>query len=270
MNKMIKLKDKDYFKSEGLSNSFLIRFDRSPKHAMTEIESTKPMQLGTMLHEYILQPEEFYKNYLVLPYDIKKDARLKPFKEFQLKHPDKILISEKDLLELEAIKNNILTYELFDGVNIKHILENSQKEIAFFWDEEFNGETVQRKAKIDIYYESTFINMAFDLKKTEDCRDFHYAVKRYQYYRQAATYIDAVKNVTGQDVIIPFITVEMSEPFGVIVHKLSDEYIDLGRKLNRKSIINYIEWEKSGSKPELYTNGIQEIDIPDYLRVKDE
>lgn len=268
MNEIIKMSDKEYFATKGLSNSFLINFDRSPAHAETGIPQTKSMKLGTLLHKFILLEEkEFWKEYIRLPAEMKNDKRLKEHKEFQKLNPSREIIGYDEYIELEQIKLNVLEYDIFPDINIAHILDNSQKETAFFWEENIMGEIVQRKAKLDIFFQSEFYNMACELKKTTDCRDFHDAVKRYQYYRQAATYVDAVKAITGQDVIIPFITIEMSKPYGVMAYQLDNDYIEYGRELNSKSILKYLGWKNSKKKNNLYTNGLHTIYAPNYLNI---
>ena len=107
MNKIVKISDEEYFAAEGLNNSFLIAFDRSPAHSQIPIKKTKAMTQGAMLHRFILEPIEFYKEYQVLPENIKNDTRVKVYKEYVKDFPEKIFISKADQLELEEIRKNI-------------------------------------------------------------------------------------------------------------------------------------------------------------------
>lgn len=265
MNEIKKLKDEDYFSSEGISNSTLLMFDRSPKHMMTGIDETESMKLGTMLHRYLLEPVEFWKIYHVLPESIPKDKRLKAYKEYVFENGDFEYISKDDLKMLETIQENLSIYDM-EGITALDFINESEKEMSYFWTEKILDVEIQRKAKIDLHYNKGFVNMAAELKKTQDCRKFSKSVLIYQYARQAATYQDAIKALTGQVPEIPFITIEMTPPFGIMAFKLTDEYIEWGRNENLKSIMKYINWQKSGCKPELYKDGVHLIEMPNFLR----
>jgi hypothetical protein len=266
MNEIKKLKDEDYFNAEGVSNSFLTQFDRSPEHAKAGIEETLSMKLGTMLHKYLLEPLDFFKIYHVLPDSIPKDKRLKIYKEYVLSNGEFEYISKDDLKGLEAIKNSLSIYKLYESITALEFIEQSEKEMCYFWTEKIMDIEIQRRAKLDLHLQKGFINMIAEIKKTQDCRTFYRSVINYQYARQAATYQDAVKALTGHIPDIPFITIEMTAPFGVMAFELDNEYIEWGRNENFKSLCNYIKWKESGCKPELYKDGIHKIEMPNFLR----
>lgn len=253
-----KLNDEEYFKAEGLSNSFLLQFNRSPLHALIGKEKTKAMSDGTLLHKFILENEEFYKTYVIAPEGM-TDCRLKEYKDFSKENEGKEIILYSDFQGLEQIKQNIDNYILVDNTTVKDIFDLSQSEIAFFWKEPVNEKIVLRKGKADLLYLGLEYNICFDLKKTENCLDFWRSVRKYQLDRQAATYIDGVTALTQKPTHFYFLTVEMSAPFGVKVYNLDEPIIHNARVENLNSIIKYLEWQERGSKPELYPNGIETL-----------
>lgn len=225
MNEVLKLSDADYFAASGLSNSYLINFDKSPLLAETGIENTKSMQDGSAVHNYILNSQ---------------------------------LISGYSEEKLKVLSEKILNYKLDEDLLFSDILNNSQKEISLFWEEIINGELVQRKAKIDIMQELSEKIIIIDLKKTRDIYDFAYSIRKYKYYRQAATYTDGAIALFKKPVIFIFLAFEFEYPYNVKAFSISENDIDRGRVANLKSIMNYQEWSKN---PSLEISGIENLSI---------
>ena len=63
---------------------FLSKGPRALKDTMDgkgEILNTPQLERGTMIHEYILQPDEFWKDYTILDYEVPKVKQQKDFCE---------------------------------------------------------------------------------------------------------------------------------------------------------------------------------------------
>jgi hypothetical protein len=234
MNKIIKMADTDYRKADGINNSSLLLFDRSPKHYLLGSKVTKSMQDGIMLHEYLLEG-------IV-------DSTLEKKKE--------------DLIQL---KENIDNYELIDGLTYKQIADKSGKEISIFW-EDPNCFGVQRKGKLDLLFEGEKYNIIIDLKKTTDASDFNYAVRKYKLYRQAAFYSTGVEFLTGKKTIFMFLAFEFSEPFCCKAYMLDDAYLEYGENENIASIIRFTRWKEEGSKIKGYSQGTTIIEKPSWIK----
>ena len=263
MNKIEKIPDEMYFDSDGLSNSFLIEFDRSPAHAFRQREQTKGMKTGTLIHEYILSPEVFNEKYVIAPRDILKDKRLSPYKEFA-KNQTKEILFQDDLEELEKIKHTIMKHG-FEGFILEDYLLNSEKEVSLFWDIWMNDKPVQCKGKADALFFNKDNAIIFDLKKVQNCTEFNKSVNSYKYYRQANFY------TTGLSILYPhlknirfiFITVEESYPYGVMTYEIDAEFMYQGEKENYISVIKYLNWD--GNKNQLYTNDTVILSKPAWL-----
>jgi len=78
---------KDYFKEQKISNSSLSYFQISPRYFKAkwdglEDEETKPyFEKGQQFHMYLLEPEEFDKQYIFLDYETPRSAQQKSFCE---------------------------------------------------------------------------------------------------------------------------------------------------------------------------------------------
>jgi hypothetical protein len=264
MNEIKRMTANEYFEFKGISNSYLINFDRSPLHAKIGIEPTPAMNDGTIAHKYILENVDFWNKYYFMPESIKSKAS-KEYKELNAKLPDKELLKYDYKEILESIDKNIRNYQLYDNLFLDYILNNSQKEVSIFWEDQIDGEIVQKKGRIDIAFESDNFNILFDLKKVENCLDFEYSVKRYKYYRQAEWYTNGYQKLTGKKTIFIFLTFEFSNPFGVKAYELSQDYIDLGMMENEGSVKKYLMWKSQGSPEIVYQGGLETIYKPSYL-----
>lgn len=78
---------KDYYKVKKVSNSSLSWFQNSPKYFKLMLdkaleEETKSFyEKGEQIHQYILEPEEFDKNYIFLDYETPRSQQQKDFCE---------------------------------------------------------------------------------------------------------------------------------------------------------------------------------------------
>ncbi|HBD94733.1 MAG: hypothetical protein A2015_03680 [Spirochaetes bacterium GWF1_31_7] len=264
MNRLVKIPDKEYFDADGLSNSFLIRFDRSPAHAFTEMKQTDGMKVGSLFHTYILTPELFEKQYIIAPDDIPKDKRTVGYKEFAKDNPDKEILFKQDVEELIAIKEKIDAYT-FEGNPLHHYLSQSEKEIALFWELYIDNKKVQCKGKADALYITGDTAILFDVKKVQNCLDFQKSVISYKYYRQANFYMTGLKALYPQlkSIRFIFITIEENYPNGILDFELDDDFIYEGEKENYRSILKYLNW--NGNKNQLYDNHTVKIMKPDWL-----
>jgi hypothetical protein len=258
MNELIKLSDDDYRKAEGISNSSLLLFDRSPLHLVAGKEPTEAMKLGTLIHSYLLE-NDFEKKYFVA--DV-KDRRCKEYKAIKI---EKEIVLQKDFEILKVIEKNLNEYELYDGLSYKQIAEKSMKEISIFWETDITGIPVLKKAKLDLLFQGNDYNLIIDLKKTENCLDFHWQIKRYKMYRQASWYIEGVTKLTGNPSIFVFLTLEADLPYGIIAYSLSGEYIFQGDTENLASTMKYMQWVEKGKPLVCYQQGIYTIEFLKYF-----
>jgi exodeoxyribonuclease VIII len=261
----------NYFNINALSNSFLIAFDRSPKHAFTEKETTKAMEIGTALHSYILEPEKFKRDYFIMPIEI-KNRKNKPYPEMAKEVPEsqEILLYEElqSFWEIKENLDNLLIgkSENFEGISFIDFLNQAEKEKTIEWSETFFDLEIKRKARIDLVKEFSNLNIVIDLKSTTDCSKFDRKVNDFQLYRQAETYSRGYTILTGKPTLFYFIDFETKEPFGCMIHELDEDYLFLGEIKNRQSIENYVKWVQSGSdKNQIYSNQTKKIYKPKWL-----
>lgn len=258
-----KMSDEEYFSLDRLSNSYLNIFDRSPAHAEQGITKTKSMSFGSMVHNYILDKEEFEKNYIVAPESAGTNRTLKAFKDFK-KTTDKEIIFQKDIETLDVIQENInkLTLDDIDLSEYKTI-----DEIAIL----FEYEQLKFKCKLDMLYEGFGTYTIFDIKTCDNAKDFEKSIRNYKYYRQAFLYMKALsieKGILMADIRFIFVVVESKSPYGAILYELTHDYIALGEYETNKSIEKYKEWQDRGRDgKEIYKNELIKIS-PDRWQIE--
>lgn len=259
MNGIIKIDD--YFQREGISNSFLKSFERSPAHAFSWKESSKSMDKGTMIHEFILEPDEFEKKYVVAPIECQNRKNI-PYPAFAKANPDKEILLTHEMADLITIKERVKNYNFHEFVTVGEILGDSKKEHSFFWE----SQGIQKKGKMDILAEFDEFNAVIDLKTTDNALMFQKKITDYGYHRQAAWYSDAITNLTDKPTYFYFLVIETGFPFGVKMFELTEDFIQVGRLKNYNVVESYKEWVANGSdKTIIYAPGVETIAMPKWM-----
>lgn len=227
-----KISHKEYLEINAVSQSDLKLFNKSPrkykyfKDNPDKCISTKCMDDGTLLHDYLLDHAEFENKYFVSNDLARKGTSA--WKDLELKANGKNIIFNEQLKMLYEISGR-----LRDNIWAKELLESSDHEKTLLWTDENN---LNCKCKIDML--SKF-QMA-DLKKTKSIDEDYFinAINNYGYDIQAAWYIDGYYNVTGE-LLDEFyiIAVEIEPPYLNAVYRLSASAIERGRE-KYKSILN--------------------------------
>lgn len=256
-----------YFDIPAMSNSALKWFKKSPMHYQWYINNPPPpskeMAFGSAFHTIILEPEKFKYLYVVA------DTEKRPEK-------DKGMTSNKNKAWLAGLGfggKEILKKEEFDTLQrirdavmkngfAKELVTDSKNQIeqGIYW--EHND--IQCKGKVDI------LNSGFmaDLKTCADAspNDFSRTIWNYEYYRQAGMYLDGYGMQTKP---FYFIAVEKTEPFGVSVHKCSQDVIDYGIQEYQELIAQYKMCLESGNWPGYEKDAIYEYfeaELPKWVK----
>ncbi|MFA5297270.1 MAG: PD-(D/E)XK nuclease-like domain-containing protein [Lutibacter sp.] len=246
MTDLKQMNDVDYFASEGLSQSFLKAFDKSPAYAFGERTITQSMKDGKLLHALLLEPEKISERDLIIE---KINRNTNVYKDMVKSNPDKEILFFEEIEDLYKMRDNILKLK-YDFMDMDEIILKSKKEIACF--AEIAG--FQSKGKFDLLYEDRPI--IFDIKLTSNIELFKWQVKDFGYYRQADWYKTLYSHYSGIPYEeIPFIIIasESQFPFGAKTIELTDEYIHKGSIENLESVKMYSKWlERGADKTEIY------------------
>lgn len=259
------MRDAQYHRSPGVSNSMLNHFARSPMHYQHYInnppEATPAMVKGKALHSLILEPQEFTKGFAVLP----KDAPKKPsVTQLNAKNPREKTIEAIEFwheFQQKAQGKDILTFDqheeyakLAAGVSghpeAERFISDGLAEKAVFARDPETGLLV--RCKIDYMADLANRLILTDLKSTADARPFQFqrSAYNYGYFRQAAFYIDLC-NWAGIEAEEPFVIIafEPDPPHGVHVYEISGEQLERGRQSYRALLNRLAECKEKDEWP---------------------
>lgn len=207
------MSNEDYHNDRSISNSGMGKLLKTPLHywhdspfnPFREKLDTDAYRKGRAYHTLVLEPEKFKDDYILLPpvNDLKIDSE---FWEYLSKSPDakdfklpatktakvvkyvgeKTVIREKEyndlLLAVKYLKSDKMIFPLFTC---------GYPEVSIFWVDEETG--VPCRVRIDYLTHK----IATDLKSTSDVGNYKlgYSIVDYGYHRQAAFYLEGIRNV---------------------------------------------------------------------------
>jgi len=220
-------------------------------------ESTQALDIGQAIHTAILEPDTFNERFLCLPdIDRRTTKGREMYAELVSQNPDKTILKPDDfhvaLDVATAVRSNSHCASLLSGAHT---------ELSLDWTDKATG--VLCKARIDAYQES--MSLIVDIKTTQDGSRSGFPRKLYSYgyHRQAAWYLTGMQaNGEAADHFV-FCVVEKEAPNAVALYRLNDETIRLSRQENDRLLAVYAECLRTNHWPG-YTQGIEDISIPDY------
>lgn len=228
-------KEKDssekYHSSEFLGKSQLFQMQKSPKHFKWFLDNpqnqTPALAFGTAFHCYVLEPERFAEEYIIV---YKIDKRTKEGKELisNAESLGKKLITEEDMMLIQNMAESIHSTKYADT------LLSGEHEISYYWEDEMTSIKVKcrpdsrRKLRNDK-------GIIVDIKTCESAAtdDFMRDAIKYGYDLQSAQYKTGVELYEGYPHDFVFIAVEKKPPYAVNILQADDLFVQRGKDLYR-------------------------------------
>lgn len=253
------LTNEEYHAHEAVGSSSLKKILRSPAHYLFGLENpsepTAAMDLGTAIHEAILEPNLFKANTVVMPKfegtgsRAAKDAWL-------LENHGKRILKQDDLDKVLGI-----LHALSEHKTARALLTGGAAEESFFWRDPETG--ILCKARPDFLRQGHII---VDVKSTFDASElaFPRQVAKLNYHLSAAQYLAGVSIVENQkfDQFV-LLAVEQEAPHGIGCYLLDDATLAAGEFLRRKALTTLAECKDSGNYPS-YPDEIRPLGIPNW------
>ena len=226
---MIKqLSSEEYRANDALSRSDIFCMSKSPLHFHYHMEhkddnpETAAMAFGTALHAYVLEPEKFEEEYIVVP---KIDRRTKEGKALaaEIESSGKIPIDEETAAKLSEMRESVMSSPA------AKLISTGKCEQSVFWTDE--STKIELKCRPDIMTEvGDDLIVISDLKTTEsaDTEHFMRSCLMYGYDLQAAMYCIGVEAVTHKPCRFVFIAVEKNPPYACNVLEANELMIKKG------------------------------------------
>lgn len=229
----------------------------SPEHFFAKyildsepVKQTQAMLLGSLVHSLILTPDEFDKEYFVMP-DLDLRTKIDKERKAQLvsANPGKIPVEQEMYDKARA---------MFDSASknpqITELIGPAQKELSYFWECPFSG--LNFRAKIDALGPMGMV----ELKTAQDAslEGFQRQVFNMNYDLSLVHYQKGIHAYRGFGGLIPayFVVIESEAPYVTQVYKASDVLMELGHD----------KWLEAVSKLE---TGVKQKEWPGYY-AKDE
>ena len=248
----------------SVSNSQLKLVSRSPAHFKYPPERTETRNkvLGSALHMACLEPDLFYKTYVLLRNA--KDRTTAEYKEAKKEHGEEFVLTSSECARVEGIMNS-----LYKNPAIRSLLElPGYNELSGFSTDPETGVTCRHR-----FDKLTDSGIAIDLKTTIDARPdaFSRSIFTYGYNIQNAFYADQFNWITGdylQDFI--FIAVESESPFAAKLYRIDEDSFLIGREAYRKALDSYAYCLEMDEWPAYEDQEIEEISVPSWVIKKHE
>lgn len=224
------MSNKEYREHEGISKSQLYKITQSPLHFKYALdnptEDTPALLFGRAVHKYILEKEDFEKEFAVAP---NVDRRTKAGKEewalFQVNNEGKDIISQDDFETIKAMA------EVVECNKIAKRLLTGKHERSFFWEDEQTQEIC--KCRPDCLATIGDNHIIVDYKTTDNAEQeaFMKSAIKYGYDLQAGMYTEGMKSNTGNDYSFIFVAQEKKPPYAINILQADEYFMKEGNNL---------------------------------------
>jgi len=242
--KVLDLPQEEYRADEGVSRSELHVLARSPMHYKYaqehQREDTPALLFGSALHCYVLEPERFADEYIVVG---KIDRRTTEGKAqvTEIEASGKLPVSEDDYDTIkamsESIRANPYAVRLLKG----------EHEVSYFATDPTTG--IRIKCRPDCRVDLGGVSVIVDLKTTRSAstESFSRACLDYGYDLQAAMYKQIVDEVEGKPHRFVFIAVEKDPPYACNVLEADELMLRKGADDLRGYLMTLAECRRTGN-----------------------
>lgn len=235
----------DYLKTNAVSRSSLSKFKESPEsYVYSQIESSDAMVFGTQFHVFLMQPDEFYSDFVEGPEYARSNADKELRRELQSKHGIDHVYRPSSLQTFKEMRQFLIENYPTAAKILLHKVSNELVVIARHPD---TG--LLLKIKIDApNIEAGWI---IDLKTTECAlwEKFRFSITNYNYDLQSGFYPLVCSLTHGLEHMQHFeiIAQEKKMPYRVRMYNMH-EYVN-SNIIESNNILNeFNEWIQSGKK----------------------
>ena len=217
-----------------LSFSSLKAFSQSPAHFLAyksrQQHETPAMRLGTAVHMATLEPDKFVNAYKVLT--VRRGT--KAFKEMVEQHPEANWLSQSEYAEITRLRDAVQAHPTASGL-LAECNEFERELTGNIMGMPFRG-----------FADGVAPTFTVDLKTTQKGapRDFTSDAYRQKYHIEGYIYTRLLSQALGQDIKTHWlITVEKTSPYVVTCYRLSEGYLERGKRELAKLLEEFNQWD---------------------------
>lgn len=226
--------NEEYHASDGISCSDVKEIGKSIEHyeyrKSIPHKQTDAMVLGSALHDRMLLPDVYNKEYIVSPVQGKTT---KTYKEFKIKHSNKIILTPSMKRQVDNMEDSINK-----NPTMRSILDTDTtlKEVSIWSVDPDTG--LLLKCRLDILCDG-YID---DIKTTSGSVSpggFKSNIWKYGYYIQAPFYIH-VSSLVGLNIRgFIFLVVGSVPPYSTAIYEINQEDMLKGEEQYREALTRY-------------------------------
>lgn len=237
----------------AVRRSDLWELRKSPSHyiyAVTHEKAPSPaLTFGTAAHKYILEPDTFFDEYVLLP---RLDRRTKEGKAKweEINASGKTILSEDDFNTIAEMWKAICA-----NPTAKALLTTGIHESPVQWNDWKTGEPCKCRPDVITTYRGE--DYLVDYKTTASCEPGHFerSCRAYGYKLQAGMYTEGVLNSIFSKCKFAFVAQEKTPPYAVRVYFCDEGFVDEGLQMYRDLVDLYHKCKESGEWPG-YEDGV--------------
>jgi len=269
----ITLTNAEYHSLKAVSHSTLECFRRSKRTYRAQYidktlkrEQTPAMQLGSLVHTLILEPQKVDSLYIVPP---KCDRRTLAGKEIYMAFT--AIAGNRELIDADTYAKAVAISEAVITNRAARLLLDvqSEKEGTIFWQCPETG--LDCRCKPDF---RSVIGMPYmlDLKTCQDATPSPFAssAAKYGYARQAAWYQWGHEVAGMGECRFVFIAVSTNEPYEVGIYEINDRDIQRARMQNKVDLEEFARCQRENDWEALHETDIVDLQLPNWVNYEDQ
>jgi hypothetical protein len=256
----------EYHSSAGISRSGIMEFMKTPFHYYNKYilgnrqeSSSKSLILGSALHCYVLEPEKFFNEYIIVE---KLDRRTKEGKAYyellEYEKGTKECINQEDFAIIESMSKSLRSDKKID-----QLISGAMYERSLYWTDPHTG--MLCKCRPDVWQNGFIV----DLKSSADAgfREFQRSMYNYGYHIQCAMIHEAFKNLFNEDMKdFVFTVVENQAPYVPAIYKLDELSLQQSVEIFKNKLLELKQCQDKNEWPGYKT---QIITLPNYATLGD-
>lgn len=261
----ILIPNKEYRAMDGVSSSDLKKMAKSPAHFRywkdNPKEDTPSLLFGRAVHKYILEKDDFYKEFAVEP-DINrrtKDGKAQ-WLLFQDQNEGKDIVSLDDFQQIKDMH-----YVLYSNSFARTLL-TGKKELSYFTEDSETGITM--KCRPDCLTEVAGTHFLIDYKTCNDASTdvFMRDSIKFMYDMQMAYYKHILDEILGVEHTVVFIAQEKTAPYCVNIMEPNEYYMRSGADMFREYLNLYKECSETGNWYGYMKDEVNSLGLPNWLQ----
>jgi len=256
------LSNRDYHAHPAFGSSQLKAMLRNPARFRWERENPQPpttaMQLGSLVHTLLLEPEHLEVEYLV----VETSTRNTKAYRAALEEAGGRAVMLAGELETARAMADAARADPWVAELLQH---EAMVEHSIFWEEG----SMELKARPD-WWAPEGLSLMVDVKTASDASEeaFTRAVVRYGYDLSAAHYLEAAALAGRPTETFAWLVIESSPPHTVQVYIAPDTFLERGRILRERALVKLRECLEANTWPG-YAEGPIELTMPAWAALEE-